>query len=257
MPRYPLPPGRLLFLGSILTDPENPETSLNWRTGGVAVPAELRLDGTMAVRQQVYSELSANASALLRAVPPNSPLFHAGLKAEGRAASEVKTTVSAMHIRAEHFIPDRAYMELALAQDEVVAYARQGAFSRSMFMVVGVATAGELTVQEDASRERAAGLAANASVTGAEAEAELSVGRTARAGGTLSVAEPCEFAYRVRRFEYSKLFRRFKDKGDRNEGAMFAADANAGAESEGEFVPGLVGWDDDDICPPGSLSFQC
>jgi len=97
-------------------DPENPETSLNWRTGGVAVPEELKLDGTVAVRQQVYSELSTNASALLKAVPPNSPLFNAGLKVEGKAASEVKTTVNAMHIKAEYFIPDKPYMELALAK---------------------------------------------------------------------------------------------------------------------------------------------
>lgn len=70
------------------------------------------------------------------------------------------------------------------------------------------------------------------------------------------MVKPCEFAYRVRRFNYSKLFCKFKDKGDRKEGAMFDVDVKVRGEFEGEFVSGFVDWDDDDICLLKNLSFD-
>jgi len=80
------------FLGSILTGPQEPETSLNRRTGAVKIPEEDKIDDFAAVRQEIHSELSTNASAFLKVVPPNSPLFSAGIEAKGSSSHEVKTT---------------------------------------------------------------------------------------------------------------------------------------------------------------------
>jgi len=49
--RYPKPVGELICLGSILTDPEDPESSLN-RKNRAEIPAEDILDDSAAIRQQ-------------------------------------------------------------------------------------------------------------------------------------------------------------------------------------------------------------
>jgi hypothetical protein len=262
VPRYAVEPGKLLVLGAILTDPENPETSLFWPADKpVPVPDEQILDGSMAVRQQIHSELSTNTSALLKAVPPNSPLFNAGLKVEGKSSDEVSTTVEALGVTAKYFIPGKTYMEKALATTAVKAKAKELGLlkSLSLFMVVGVATAKGLTVTEDQSHESSVATSAQISAQGAELEAELSHGKTAKAGGTLKVDSVCDFAYRVRRFEYSKWSGTFKDRGDHTEGAMFrpGADADKNAEAKDaqeEEILVFEGFADTDIDGPDSFT---
>jgi hypothetical protein len=249
--RYPKPQGELIFLGSILTDPEEPETSLNRKTGAVNIPEDDKIDDSAAVRQEIHSELSTNASALLKVVPPNSPLFSAGLKAEGRSSNEVKTTVEAMNVSAEIFIPGKPYMDEALGRPEITAYVKDGAWSKSLYMIVGVATAGTLAVTEEQSREMNVALSANASVagTGTELAGELSRGTTAKGGSKLKTENATNFAYRVREFDYLK-FRpsgKFKDRGDRTEGAMFGRGGRDDRDSNDEdVVPAFDDWAEED-----------
>jgi hypothetical protein len=250
--RYPKPQGELIFLGSILTDPEEPETSLNRKTGAVKIPEEDKIDDSAAVRQEIHSELSTNASALLKVVPPNSPLFSAGLKAEGNSSHEVKTTVEAMNVKAEIFIPDKSYVDKALVRPEITAYVKDGAWAKSLYMIVGVATAGTLAVTKEQSRDMNAALSANVSVagTGTELAGELSGRTKARGGSKLKTENATDFAYKVREFEYLKfrLSGRLKDKGDRSKGAMFGRGGRDDRDSNDEgIVPVFEDWAEEDI----------
>lgn len=249
--RYPKPQGELIVLGSILTDPEEPETSLNRKTGVVKIPKEDKIDDSAAVRQQIHSELSTNASALLKVVTPNSPLFRAGVKVEGRSSDEVKTTVEALNVKAEIFIPDKSYMDEALARPEITAYVKDSVWAKALYVIVGVATAGSLAVIEEQSGERNVFLSTNASFTGTgtEIDGELSHSTKAEGGSTLKTEQPTDFAYRVREFEYSKfrLPRKFNDKGDRSEAAMFGRGrSDAGDTREEDIVPAFDDWTGED-----------
>lgn len=259
--RYPKPHGDLIFLGSILTDPKEPETSLNRKIGAVKIPEEDKMDDSAAVRQEIHSELSINASALVKVVPPNSPLFRAGVKAEGSSKDEVKTTVEAMNVKAEIFIPDKSYVDKALARPEIIAYVKDGAWAKSLYMIVGVATAGTLGVTEELSRGMNAALSASGSVagTGMEFIGELSAGTTATGGSMLRTDDATDFAYRVREFEYSKLrlSSRFKDKGDRSEGAMFGRGGRDDRDPNDEdIVPVFEDWAKDDIEGSGMITLR-
>lgn len=249
--RYPKPQGELIFLGSILTDPAEPETSLNRKSGAVDIPQEDKFDDSAAVRQEIHSELSTNVSALLKVVPPNSPLFGAGLKAEGRSSHEIKTTVEAMGVSAEIFIPNKSYMDEALGRSEITTYIKDGGWSKSLYMIVGVATASALTVNEEQSQGTNLALSAGASITGTgtETAGEVSRGPMAKGGSKLKTEQKIDFAYRVREFDYLK-FRpsgKVKDKGDRNEGAMFGLGGGDHTNLNNEvIVPATDNWVDDD-----------
>ncbi|MCJ1461422.1 hypothetical protein MMC07_000019 [Pseudocyphellaria aurata] len=248
--RYPKPHGELIFLGSILTDPEEPESSLNRKTGAVKIPERDKYDESAAVRDKVHSDLSTNASGLLKVVPPNTPLFSAGLAAEGRSGDEVNTVVEAMNVSAEIFIPDRAYMDDSLEKPEITAYVMGWAWSKPLYMIVGVATAGTLAVTEEQSQERNVALSANASVAGTGTEVAVQVSREtmAKSGSSLKIENPTDFAYRVREFEYKKLLtKKFKDRGDRTEGAMFGmGEKDEWNPTNKDGVPAFDDWADDD-----------
>jgi hypothetical protein len=198
--RYPKPPGTLLILGSILTDPEDPETSLNRKTGVVKVSEMDKIDDSAAVRQQIHSELSSNVGALLRVVPPSSLLFSAGLKAEGQSSNEVKTSVEAMNVGAEIFLPDKAYMDEALGRPEIATFLKSCAWSESLYMIVGVATAEKLELVEEQSQESTMAASANATLgeIGTGFAAELSHGTMAGSSSIGKIKNATDFAYRVR-----------------------------------------------------------
>ncbi|KAI1299921.1 hypothetical protein F5Y03DRAFT_365142 [Xylaria venustula] len=248
--RYPQPPGKLIKLGSILTDPEDPETSLNRKSGLEAVPEEDTIDATAAVRQHIHSELSTNTSALLKIVPPNTPLYNAGLKAEGRTSQEVQTTVEAMNVIAEVFLPGKEYIDKALATPEVTAYVKTTKWAKSLYMIVGVATAGEITVTEEGSREKSFSTSAEGSAAGTEEAVEFSYQNKGQGGSTLKTDKATDFAYRVRQFEYWKVTGKFSDKGDVTDGTMFGDKRDDKGTFDDEIVPGFKRWDEEDIGTP-------
>jgi hypothetical protein len=259
--RYPRPVGELIFLGSILKDPEDPESSLNRKTRPATIPKEDRIDDTASVRQHITTELSNGSGALLKIVAPISPLLGAGLKAEGSSNDAVSTFVDAINVKAEICLPEKSFVDEALAKPEVVKYAKTGAWAKSLYMIVGVATAGSLAISEEQSHEVSAGINANAAMagTGTEFEGDLSGKSNATGTSKLETGNATDFAYRVREFNYSK-FRvsgKWKDKGDYIEGAMFGKDESNHTESGVEdFVPVFEDWDDDDYMGTGSSIYQ-
>ena len=230
--RYTKPPGKLIFLGSILTDPEEPETSLNRATGAVDIPERDTIDDSAAVRQQIHSELSSDVEGLLQVVLPSSLPLSASLKVEGHSSNEVKTTVEAMGVSAKVFIPDKPYMDEALKGPKITEFLKGCAWSRRLYMIVGVATAEGLDLAEEQSQARSMVGSGNISLegTGTALAGELSSGTTASSGSTVKTVHATDFAYRVREFEYMKYHKKVKNRGDWTEGTMFGRE---GSDSRG------------------------
>ncbi|KAI6091063.1 hypothetical protein F4821DRAFT_211005 [Hypoxylon rubiginosum] len=251
--RYPQSPGSLIVLGRILTDPENPESALNRHSGTVPVPESDRVDYSPAVRYSIRSELANNSSALLKAVSPQSPLFGAGLAVEGGTSDTVSTTVEALNVRAEVFIPTEEYMNEALKNPDVVKFAKEGLFGRPLYIIVGVASATQLDLSEEKSRATKLSASANLSVAGSAGEiaAGASVAPEASSGIEAEITQECDFAYRVREFVYSKFSRKWRDRGDITKRSMFGKDNVDGSEWEQDEVvePKFDYCEDEDVAP--------
>ncbi|KAH7322492.1 hypothetical protein B0I35DRAFT_476440 [Stachybotrys elegans] len=223
--REPEQPGTIMRLGSILSDPEDLESSLNLHSIP-DIPDRNRRNVSVAVQRTIKAELEQENSAFLKAVP-SLPVFSAGASADGHWNHSATTTVEAMNVRAVVFIPDDEFMREALEDANVIKYARGAPFGRSLYVIVGTATASKLSVQETQSRAWGAGASANLSVPAvADAEAGVSHERVNGAESGLDVGEECDFAYRVRQFYYSKIFGLCGGR-NRTKKALFGEDRGA------------------------------
>jgi len=253
VPRYVEKQGTLMKLGSILKDPENLESSLNID----AIPAirpSARRDATPHVRHYVHSELSDSNSMLAKAVP-NLPLFSAGVSANGLWTHGAETTVQAMDVKAEVFIPDKEYMQEALKHKAIIDYAKKGLFATPLYIIVGVATASKLSVKEKQGSEHSAAASAHVTAPGGAGEGEVGFEHESKTAveSELEVGEACDFAYRVREFIYTRI-RGLKDKGDRGEGTMFgqggSGKATEAARKETEDFPQFLYFEKVDVDVP-------
>lgn len=231
--RYPPKINTLLVLGSILTDPKDPESSLNYESGIKPWPSDLKLDQTQAVRLMVNAELSKNLGGKLKAVLPTVVgVVSSGGSLEASRINSIEGTVEAMDISAEIIKPGRTaqkYMDEALQMSEVVEYVKSGGLTyKPLYLIVGVATCKKLIMGESKTRGRtfSAEADANLGLTGVEAGAGVSFVNNAVAGVAMEVQEECAFAYRVREFRYSRLRKGAKVK-DVTDGSLFG-EGNAG-----------------------------
>lgn len=230
--RYPQKPNTRMVLGSILTKPDDLESSLNYGSDFEPVPPEKREDQTEAMRRVITSELTRNSGGRLKAVLPVNPAVSAGGGVEGASSSSLTTTIEALGVHAEIIVPDTAkeYINKALSLPKVVEYVRQGLFSKSLYLIVGVASCKKLTMNDTSSRETklSADVDINVSLAGVETGAGVSNGKGASAASGLDVEGACDFAYRIREFTYSKWSRRITGKDDFVDGAMFSKDSTNG-----------------------------
>ncbi|UNI16670.1 hypothetical protein JDV02_003086 [Purpureocillium takamizusanense] len=266
VPRYAELEGTLIRLGSILSDPENLETSLNLNAIP-AIPAGARRDATPHVRQYVRSEMKNSDSALVKAMP-NLPLLSAGLSGDVRRTDTAETTICAIDVKAEVFMPDKAFMQEALKHKGVIEHARKGSFGTRLYVIVGVATAGELTVKEKLGNERRAAAPGHLAAPGGagEGEAGFEHQRQGEVDSELEVKNSCDFAYRLREFVYTRV-RGLRDKGDYGENSMFSkASASsdfigasgkpaAAAQKQVEELPKFLFFKPDDAAAPGIMTF--
>ncbi|KAH8698086.1 hypothetical protein GQ44DRAFT_694256 [Phaeosphaeriaceae sp. PMI808] len=273
--RYPKPPGTMIVLGSILKDPKNPESSLNLESDGAPMkpdssnqepsdkepstttastttriqrPSNVR-DESLAVRATITSELSNNLSALLEVKAPGNPIVDAALKIHGDKSNSAETVVEAMNVRAEIFMPQKTYMDKALADLKVMEYINDGSkgmmpFSKKVYVIIGVSTAEKLNLKETLESNKSGGMSAEGSAHGsAKGKAEISGGKHGKTSIEREIEVDCDFAYRVREFIYSKS--PFSSKGkwiegkDVTDGTMYRDDAEGGAEEDedGEYIP--------------------
>lgn len=253
VPRYAENHGTLIRLGSILSDPENLESSLNL-DAIPPIPESTRRDATTHVRQYVRSEMRNSNSALVKAMP-SMLLLSAGLRGEAGRVDKAETTVQAVDVRAEVFMPDKAFMQAALQHSAVIEHARANLFGTSLYVIVGVATAGELFIREGRGRRAgvSAGLVAPAPV-GIEHE------RVGELESEVAVKNACDFAYRLREFVYTRIRGGLRDKGDYGENSMFGHTSAVGkpaaaAQKPVEDLPKFLYLEKEDVATPSMAYF--
>ncbi|KAI1125136.1 hypothetical protein F5Y10DRAFT_247734 [Nemania abortiva] len=253
--RYPQKPKTLMVIGSILTRPDDLESSLNYSTGIEQLRPDQLMDQTPVVRRTVTAELSKNIGGRLKAVLPVNPFISAGGGVEAERTKQLEATVDALDVRAVSIMPDTAkeYINRALQTPGVVQYVKEGLWARSLYLIVGTASCRRLVMGDTQSREIkvSAEVDAGIMVSGVEAGAGVSKGQKISAGSELEIQEECDFAYRVREFQYSRRKGAIKRTEDWTKGTMFSNDparsesslTSAGGEEE---VPEFDGFEDDD-----------
>lgn len=234
--RYPQKPNTLMVLGSILTKPDDLESSLNHASGIEAFPPGKIEDQTGAARLFMRSELSRTNGGRIKALLPFSPIASAGGGVSVSSSQTVDATVEASGVRAVAILPQNAqdYLERALQAPRVLEYVRKGIFSEPLYMIVGVATCQRLTMGDASSRTRSGSVDLDASLTAGGVEAGIGVSREkgSSADSGREVIEECDFAYRVREFQYSRRKKRIKKSANVTDGAMFG---NNNPEEGGPF----------------------
>ncbi|KAL7895093.1 hypothetical protein HDV63DRAFT_134066 [Trichoderma sp. SZMC 28014] len=219
--RYPKPCGQLIALGAILSDPEDPETRLNWHSTTSIDPKYL-IDESTAIQRVIHAGMSDENHILLKL----TQLLSGGLNASGGAKDDRKTIIDAVDVEAKIFLPDKEYMNASMEGPEVQEYVKNCNFSKTLYMIIGVASAKKLRIKEVSSKQRTAGVGVNAAYPGGPDLGAVG-GRHKRAETTVSeldTEQECDFAYRIREFTYWKHRReKVKMKADRNAGALFRA----------------------------------
>lgn len=224
--RYPQKPNTLMALGSILTKPDDLESSLNYEAGIKAFHADGKLDQTVAVQRVIHAELSKELGGRLKALLPTlSPMVNIGGGVEGRFSDTSEATINASGISAEVIKRDAAgaYINEALQIAKVSEYVKRGLWAKSLYMIIGVAKCKKLVMGDSENQERtfSTDLDANLAVMGLEAGVGSSMGNKVSLGTEVEIQEDCDFAYRVREFQYSRFRKGFKKATDVTDGALF------------------------------------
>jgi hypothetical protein len=241
--RYPKPPGTMIKLGSILKDAAEPESSLNLEsTTGIKTPTNVR-DESVAIRATITSELSTSLSALLAVDAPTNPLVEAAVKLQGDKSKSAETVVEAMNVKANIFLPTKEYMKDALADPEVIAYVKEGslAFSKPVYLIIGVAKAEKLNLKEKLEKQASASAKAGVGAAGGagKAEAELSGEQKEKLAVEREIEVECDFAYRAREIVYSKMTikkEKWSKGKDVTEGTMFRTGGEQSGDQKKEIV---------------------
>ncbi|KAJ0107239.1 hypothetical protein J7T55_007609 [Diaporthe amygdali] len=238
--RYPQRPNTLMVLGSILTKPDDLESSLNYGDGIEPFPSRSVEDQTGAVRLFMRSEISTKNGGRLKALLPFSPIASAGGGLGATSSTSLDASIEASGVRAVAVLPPAAhdYLERALQNPRIVDYVRKGIFAEPLYMIVGVATCKSLSMGDASSKSRSASIDLDASLTigGVEAGVGVSRDKGTSEDSEREVLEECDFAYRVREFQYSRRKKRIKKSANVTDGAMFGTDAS-GEEGPFEEVP--------------------
>lgn len=140
---------------------------------------------------------------------PNLSLFRAGLSGDVLEFDTPETTIQAVDVKAEVFRPNVPFMQDALKHKAIVEYARNGFFSNNpLFVIVGVVTATELSIQEKQGSEHEVAGSADLVAPDGAGEPEASLGHDEPIGNVESetkVTGTSAFAYRLRQFAYGPI----------------------------------------------------
>ncbi|KAF7532043.1 hypothetical protein G7054_g8321 [Neopestalotiopsis clavispora] len=227
--RYPQKPGTLMSLGSILTRPDDLESSLNYTKGMEPFLPDQICDQTDAVQRVVKSELKSLFGGRLGAVLPINPMISAGGSVEGHWSKDHTVDADITGITARSILPQAArdWVESQLTLPSIERYIKDWSFHKSLYVIVGVATCKRISVTESKGISRNASLGGEAQVAlaGVTVEAGISASRDVERGTRVEIEQECDFAYRIREFVYSRRKKQLKgDSRDVIGGAMFNFD---------------------------------
>jgi len=192
VPRYSQPAGTLIKLGSILTNPYNPETSLNLQENLNPIDIQIR-DASHSVRIAITSTSTENTSTKIGGNVPISHIINMRLSLSGSTKQDITTTLKATNITAKYFLPDDAYCRSIFEKPDVVKHVRFGGFP-PLYLIIGVATASQLNVTENIQQDHTTEFTIANS-----AEARPSISHNQNLSSTIeSSIAGVDFAYRVR-----------------------------------------------------------
>lgn len=226
--RYPEPKGTLIKLGSVLTDPHDPESSLTQHSNIVRVPETHIRDHSNAVRNAVHTSLSQNLGSSAKLAIPILSTVTGNLGLVGESTSTIKTDITAAEVTAKVFNPSKEYMKQVLELPGVIERLRATVFAQSLYIIIGVATAKELTVAEKRDENCKAEVVASVTVPSASSDnrAELHYDTNQVTSADLVTDGLVDFAYRVREFEYSRIpWSQLSAGKDVTEGALMGRDS--------------------------------
>lgn len=219
--RYPKPSGKLIALGAILSNPEDPETRLNWHSTTEIDPKYL-FDESAAVQRVIHGEESNDNDIMLKLA---QLLLSGGLIASGGSKEDRKTIIDVLDVQAKIFLPNKEYMIASMEAPEVQEYVKNCNFSKTLYMIIGVASAKKLCIKEVSSKQCSTGVGVTASYLGGPDLGGTVKGchkSTQTTVSEMDTEQECDFAYRIREFTYWKYRReKVKMKADRNAGALF------------------------------------
>ncbi|KAF3218963.1 hypothetical protein TWF679_000374 [Orbilia oligospora] len=222
--RYPRPAGTLIKLGNVLTDPYDPETYINRRSKVIPIDQADLLDQSDIFRTAITATTikQRSASAGVEA-PVWAPLVDLGLMAEVGKTKEYHVSVNTEAVTAEVFLPPDQWLSELLEDPQVVQHIREQFFP-TLYVIIGVATASKVRILESSSSNHNTAIGGSATLTPAGIGANVGVSDEEGGNTTVEYSIPnssnqrVDFAYRVRKFRYSKLRRKldygYKDVTD-------------------------------------------
>ena len=167
------------------------------------IDPELVFDETVAVQRTINADLAHDESLLLKLA---HPLLGRGFQGNAKVAHHMKTVVDAANIKAKIFLPDKAYMDACVDVAGVREHLKGKKSSVPLYMIIRVATANKVDIEEESSREISGSVAGSVdaapAILGLQAQAEVQASNTRNAASTLKIEEECDFAYRIREFSY-------------------------------------------------------
>ncbi|PTB38350.1 hypothetical protein M441DRAFT_60593 [Trichoderma asperellum CBS 433.97] len=218
--RYPKPPGQLIALGAILSNPDDPETRLN-RHDAIEVKSKHLLDESAAIQRVMHAGVSNDDDIILKL----TQFLSARLSTSGGRKEDGKTIIDALDVNSKIFLPDKEYMNASMEAPGVQEYIKNCSFSKKLYMIIGVATAKKLHISEVSSKQRSAGVSVTVPYMGGSGLGSTAGGRhksSQISGSEVDVEQECDFAYRIREFTYWRYRReKVKMKADRDTGALF------------------------------------
>jgi len=255
IPHQPPPAGKVLALGSILTDPENPLSSINCRAGLCWAP-EIHHHGnhdhTAPLIKGIEHELVNNREVLHQAVLPTNPLGKAAAcLLESTLPSDMPAILNALNVTAAVFHPPTAYMRRALNEENVLKHHTK---FNALYVVVGIATSGRLDWSEARSKEErrrfdeeraqrqrsgiANGLTHDSAIAIADDIEQAAVAfadQVCRMQPKLGIVQSYDVAYRVREFKY-KVVDTMHEKEDGDWLESEGSTVSSGDDDDHEFL---------------------
>lgn len=156
-------------------------------------------------------------------LPTMSPVLSIGGAVEVKFLNTSEATWQALDIRAKALTLDAAkdHINEALQTPDVDQYVKKGLSARPLYMIIGVASYKKLLMSDTKTREItfSSDLDADVSIAGAAAGPGLSTDKKASSGTDLEIQEECDFAYRVRKFQYTRFRKGLKSANDVTDGS--------------------------------------
>nr|AJD23190.1 putative subtilisin [Onygena corvina] len=245
---HPRAAGKCITLGSILTNPEDPDSLLNGDDMKAIDKKDIIIEHN--VNRTLKRQASRDASLLFKIL---QPLLSTGLGAEVVHKHDLETMVEAMDIQEQFIRTDWKttgdYIRDRLKAASVQEYLQSCYFQKKLYMITGVATAKRLSIKQVRTGQGSLGAKLPAfQLVGIDVGAQARFGHTLDSLSKVTIEEPRDFAYRVRQFTYRKFrTKKIKDGSEKSALAFYDTAGDEYDSDEYESLALFKGFEEDDV----------